>query len=299
MLHKSSCRSGACDDGCVAERGRRRTYGSEHPVASGTAGLQRDPDRPRATTLTLDGIPQSHVDLADPGWLAFEYVRRLGHVVDLVAPPGQRLDVVHLGGGALTLPRYVATTRPGSRQRVFEIDAQLVELVRRELPLPPRSGIRVGIRDARAALGDLPDASADLVLGDVFAAGRTPAHLGSAEFAVDVRRVLRPGGCYALNVADGPPLDHARVAVATLASVFPAVALVADPAVLRGRRFGNLVLLASSVALPVEGLSRATAGDPAPGRLLDGRALTAFVAGAAAATDATALPSPLPPSGLG
>ena len=65
--------------------------------------------------LLIDGVPQSHVDLEDPGYLDFEYVRRIGHVIDEAAPAGQPLRVLHLGAGALTLARYVAATRPGRR----------------------------------------------------------------------------------------------------------------------------------------------------------------------------------------
>ncbi|HET6858697.1 MAG TPA: spermine synthase, partial [Streptomyces sp.] len=122
-----------------------------------------------------------------------------------------------------------------------------------------------------------------------------PAHLTSAEFLTDVRRVLKPGGFYAANLADGPPLAHLRGQIATAAAVFPELALAADPAVLRGRRFGNAVLLASDRALPVAELTRRIASDPHPGRVEHGRELIAFAGGAAAVTDASARPSPAPP----
>src|SRR5919112_2622742 len=105
-------------------------------VAGGTAELLADADRDGSWMLLVNGTPQSHVDLEDPSHLEFEYVRRMGHVLDLAADPGAPLDVLHLGGGALTLPRYVAVTRPGSRQRVVELDEQLTDLVRSALPLP-------------------------------------------------------------------------------------------------------------------------------------------------------------------
>ena len=101
------------------------------PVDSGVAELVADPGRPGAWTLLLDGTPQSHVDLGDPRHLEFEYMRWLGHLVDLAAPAGQPLRVLHLGGGGLTLARYVAATRPGSSQLAVEWDAALVDLVRR------------------------------------------------------------------------------------------------------------------------------------------------------------------------
>ncbi|WP_329410254.1 fused MFS/spermidine synthase [Streptomyces sp. NBC_00704] len=276
-------------------RGREADASVVETVDGGLAQLVPDRDRPRAWTLLLDGAPQSHVDLDDPAHLSFEYQRRLGHVIDLASPPGRPLQVVHLGGGALTLARYVAATRPRSTQQVVERDAALVRLVRRELPLDPNARIRVRSVDAREGLAKVPDGWADLVVADVFSGARTPAHLTSAEFLDEVRRALKPGGCYAANIADGPPLAHLRGQIATAAARFPDLALVADPTVLRGRRFGNAVLVASDLPLPIAELTRRAASDPHPGRVEHGRALTDFTGGAAPVADATAVASPAPP----
>ncbi|MCQ9133580.1 spermidine synthase [Streptomyces hilarionis] len=276
-------------------RGRDADATVVETVDGGLARLVPDRDRPRAWTLLIDGAPQSHVDLDDPAHLSFEYQRRLGHVIDLASPPGKPLQVVHLGGGALTLARYVAATRPRSTQQVVERDGALVRLVRRELPLDPTARIRVRSVDAREGLAKTPDGWADLVIADVFSGARTPAHLTSTEFLDEVRRALKPGGLYAANVADGPPLAHLRGQIATAAARFRELALVADPTVLRGRRFGNAVLVACDLPLPIAELTRRAASDPHPGRLEHGRALTDFTGGAAAVADATAVASPTPP----
>ncbi|MGP4000986.1 spermidine synthase [Streptomyces sp. 8N706] len=277
----------------------RRRRGVSEPVTEevdgGLAELVPDRDRPRGRTLLVNGAPQSHVDLDDPTFLDFEYQRRLGHIADLAAPPGRPLHAVHLGGGAFTLGRYIAATRPRSTQQIVELDARLVQLVRRELPLESGWRIRVRSGDAREGLGKIPDGWAGLVIADVFGGRRTPAHLTSVEFAGEVRRALGPGGFYAVNLADGPPLSHLRAQIATVRAVFPEVCLVADPAVLRGRRFGNAVLLASDRQLPVAELTRRAAGDPHPGRVEHGRALVDFTGGARPVTDAGAQPSPVPP----
>jgi spermidine synthase len=267
-------------------------------VDTGVAELVPDRDRPGSWTLLLDGAPQSHVDLTDPTHLEFEYVRRMAAAVDLLAPPGAGLRVLHLGGGALTLPRYVAATRPTSDQRAVEVDAALVDLVRRELPWPARTRLRVRVGDARQVLGQARGASVDLVVCDVFAGARTPAHLSSVEFAGEVARVLRPDGWYLANLADGPPLRHARAQVATVRSVLPRACLVADAAVLRNRRYGNLVLLAGRSEPPVAALARRAAGDWFPGRVLHGDELARFVGGAAVVTDTTARASTPPPAGI-
>jgi spermidine synthase len=267
------------------------------PVDQGVAELVADPDRPQSWTLVVEGTPQSHVDLLDPTHLEFEYVRWLGHVVDLMAATTAPLNVLHLGGGAWTLARYVAATRPGSRQRVVEVDVALVDFVRERLPAEG-SGIRVRTGDAREVLGTLAADSVDLVVVDVFSGARIPAHLTTAEFVAEAARVLRPDGVYAANLADGTPLAFARGQVATVASAFAETALIGSPQVLRGRRFGNFVLVGSRNPLPINDLSRRTAADPFPARVVGEDELARFTAGALVVTDISAGPSPLPPAGL-
>ena len=276
----------------------RRPVPGFHLVAAGTAEILGDADRAGCWMLLVDGTPQSHVDLDDPTYLDFEYVRRIGHAIDLAGPAGQPLAVVHLGAGALTLARYVAATRPGSRQRAFDNDAALIELVRRELPLDRRARVTVRAADAREGLVSLPAGSVDVVVADVFRGARTPAALTSREFFADVGRVLRPAGVCAVNMGDGPPLSFSRSLLATLGSVFAHVCVLGDPAVLRERRYGNLVCLGSASPLPLRGLIRRCAGDPAPGRVVAGADLVRFVGRARAIDDAAAVDSPAPPVGL-
>ncbi|MET7955217.1 fused MFS/spermidine synthase [Streptomyces sp. NPDC005317] len=263
----------------------------------GTARLLPDVDRDRAWLLTVDGSPQSYVDLDKPEHLEFEYVRRLGHVVDRAAAPGAPLDAVHLGGGALTLSRYVAATRPGSRQDVAEADRGLAELVRDHLPLPDGADVTVHGADARAWIEKAPEGSADLLIADVFGGSRVPAHLTSVEYARAAGRVLRGDGVYAANLADGAPFGFLRSQLANFAAVFEDIALIAEPAVLRGRRFGNAVLLASHAPLDVPPLTRLCAADVFPARVEHGAALRRFVGGAKTVRDSEAVGSPEPPDG--
>ncbi|HEX5494497.1 MAG TPA: fused MFS/spermidine synthase [Mycobacteriales bacterium] len=279
----------------------RRTAGARpgrYQVRSGRAELLRDADRPSGWLLSVDGVPQSYVDTADPTYLEFDYVRWLADVLDRLAGPGVRLDVVHVGGAGLTLPRYLAAGRPGSRQVVFEPDADLTALVRGALPLGRASGIRVRAEDGRGGIAGLAPGRADAVVVDAFAGGRVPASLTGTGFLAEVARVLRPGGTYLANIADGAPLRYARRVAATVLEAFGGGLLVAEPAVLRGRRFGNLVLAGSGAALPVADLVRHTAAAPFPARVLAGSGLHRFVAGAAPFTDADAVASPEAPTGI-
>ncbi|MGW3913284.1 spermidine synthase [Streptomyces sp. NPDC005070] len=266
-------------------------------VDHGTAKLMPDVDRERAWLLTVDGAPQSYVDLDEPTHLEFEYTRRLGHVLDTVAEAGRALDVLHLGGGALTLPRYVAATRPGSRQDVIEADKGLLALVGACLPLPGGSGIELHHADARAWIEAAAPASADILIADVFGGSRVPAHLTSVAYASAAERVLRPGGFYLANLADAAPFAFLRSQLATFSTVFEEIALIAEPGVLRGRRFGNAVLVASHQPFDTAALARRTAADAFPARVEHGPALRDFIAGAAPVRDEDAVPSPEPPGG--
>ncbi|MEY7981234.1 spermidine synthase [Streptomyces pilosus] len=266
-------------------------------VGHGTAKLMPDVDRERAWLLTVDGAPQSYVDLDEPAHLEFEYARRLGHVLDVAAGPGVPLDALHLGGGALTLPRYVAATRPGSRQHVVEVDRELLELVAEELPLPAGAGVTPHAADALAWLGTAPDDSADVLVADVFGGSRVPAHLTTVTYVREAARVLRPGGVYLANLPDAAPFAFLRSQLATLATRFAELVLIAEPGVLRGRRFGNAVLAAAHRPLDVAALSRATAADPFPARVEHGAALRRFIGGARPVRDEDAVPSPEPPAG--
>lgn len=256
-----------------------------------------DVDRARAWLLTVDGAPQSYVDLDAPTHLEFEYARRLGHVLDTLAEPGRPLDVLHLGGGALTLPRYLTATRPGSRQDVVEADRGLLALVTEHLPLPGGAGVTVHGADARAWLEAAPDGSADVIVGDVFGGSRVPAHLTSVTYAGEAERVLRADGVYLANLPDAAPFAFLRAQLATFGTVFEELALIAEPGVLRGRRFGNAVLIAAHHPVDTTALTRLIASDAFPARLEHGPALRDFIGDARPVRDEDAVPSPVPPDG--
>ncbi len=251
--------------------------------------------------LDVAGTPQSHVDLDDPTHLHFEYVARMGAVIDLLRMPGQPLTAVHLGGGALTLPRYIEQTRPGSRQQVIELEQGLIDLVRAELPLPRGAQIRVRIGDARDVAARLPaglQGAADLVVSDVFAGSQTPAHLTTVEYYRILAALLAPGGVLLVNVADGAGLAFARRQVATVRAVLPEIAVLAEVQTLKGRRFGNLVVAASAEPLPTQWLPRLMAAGPHPAKVAQGAELDAFVRGSLASTDADATASPKPAASI-
>lgn len=201
-------------------------------------------------TLVLDGLRHSYVDVDDPTRLKFEYVRAIASAVDAAFPRGAPLAAHHLGGGGLTLPRYLAATRPGTRSLVSEIDGGVVGINRERLGLPSQAGIGVRVEDGRLGLRRLDTASRDLVVGDAFGGVSVPWHLTTVEAMTDVRRVLDEDGLYVANLIDHGGMDFARAEVATLGETFEHVAVLGEPADIgqgptAGSRGGNLVVLAS------------------------------------------------------
>ena len=261
------------------------------------AVIETDRWVPGSFTLVVDGTPQSHVNMDDPSELFFEYIQRMGHVIDQIGLPGQPITAVHLGAGAFTLPRYIEATRPGSRQQVVEIESDLVDFVRAHLPWSPRAQIKVRHGDARAVLAKFPAGlrgSVDLLVIDIFSGARTPAHVTSLEFYTEAVSLLADDGIVLVNVADGPGLAFAKAATSTLSSVLADVAVLAETQILKGRRFGNVVLVGSRSPLPLEWMPRILAGGPHPAKVVAGAELRDFIAGAPIVTDATAIQSPPP-----
>ncbi|WP_244312840.1 spermidine synthase [Microbispora hainanensis] len=267
-----------------------------YPVTFGEVELLRDLDRPDGWMLIRDGVPQSYVDLTDPTYLDFSYTQLMASVIDCL--PEGPLDAVHIGGGACTIPRYISARRPGSRHIVVEPDAALVQLVRDQLNLKSVPRLKVRVTDGRAATTVLGDDSADLFVLDAFSGATMPVELATVQYMAEIARVLRPSGMALINVADGKGLPFVKRVASTVSRVFPHVALLAEPGILRGRRFGNVILAASPGDLPIEALTRKAAGGLTQARCVADEDLTRLVAGAAPISDGDAVLAPVPPPGL-
>lgn len=239
-----------------------------------------DPHHDGAWLVRVDGADQSWVDPEDPARLEFDYMQRLADQIDAHAPDGERLRVVHVGGAAMTLARYVAHTRPTSPQIVLEPDAELTEEVRTKVPLPRHSGIKVRPLDGSSGIAAMREDFADVVVVDAFSGARVPGDLVEVAFMASVRRVLREDGLLLYNVTDTHPFGWTRRLLAGLQSYFGHLMLSAESATLKGRRFGNVVIAASPTSLPVDRLERTASGAVFPYRLVHGDHLERLVGGA-------------------
>src|SRR5437660_631359 len=134
----------------------------------------------------------------------------------------------------------------------LQIDGGVIAFDRAHLALGNLPGLTIDVGDARVHLAGEPSAGRDLVIGDAFGGLAVPWHLTTREVVAQLSRILRPDGIYAVNVIDFPPNRFVRAEVATIASVFPNVAIIADPASLAGSGGGNFVVVASASPLPLD-----------------------------------------------
>ena len=247
------------------------------------AEVVADPERKGGRTLVLDGLRHSYVDLDDPAHLEFPYTQRIADV--LAEQPQGPLDVLHLGGGGFTVPRHLAATRPGSRSTVLEVDPQIPEIGRDSLGLVTGQDLDVEVGDARTLIAEQDAGAYDVVVGDAFGSLAVPWHLTTTEMVEQVRRVLRPGGAYVLNVIDRPPLSFARAEAATLLDAFDDVALMTLPEAVAGEAGGNFILVASDDPLPVAALGDRAAARDEPDSVVDRAAVEDFAGDAQVLTD--------------
>ncbi len=224
------------------------------------ATVVEDPERESGRTLVLDGLRHSYVDLDDPEYLDFAYVRAIASLIDTAYPAGEALDAYHLGAGGLSVPRYLEAVRPGSTGVVSEIDPGVVEVDRERLGAETGGDLRVRVEDGRVGLRRIATDSRDLVVGDAFGGVSVPWHLTTREAVAGIDRVLRPGGAYVVNMIDHGELAFARAAVATLAAEFDHVAVAAEHGTFDGAGGGNFVAAASDRALDAAAWGQRLAG---------------------------------------
>lgn len=269
------------------------------PITLGQSGLQAQilPDRhtPGGYLLSVDGVAQSQVTPDRPDLLAFEYIRRIGHVIDAFRPTSRAISSLHLGAGALSLPRYISHTRPGSRSQVIEWERDLVDYVREHLPWNKSWSIRVRYGDARQVVGTLPSGlhgALDLIVVDLFSGNHTPSHLTTKEFFAPLTDLLATEGVVVVNLVDGRGSSFAKAQAATLAELFGFVGAWGEAGVVRGRRFGNILMAATAEEAEPEWWAEVIRLGPHPTSSLSGSKLQRFISGVPAQVDAHPLVSP-------
>ncbi len=270
----------------MARPSRPAPEAGEFSIDTGSCELEPDPYNSNGWVLRINGVPSSHIDLLDPLRLDFEYMRWIASLVGSRWESQDSLRVLHLGGGACSLARYIAAAYPMARQVVVELDGRLAVLVREWFDLPRAPLVRIRVGEARAVTQCLTERTRDLVIRDVFAGSHTPPALTTAEFTQEAKNVLAADGVYVVNCGDTPDLRTARREAATIAAAFAHTVIIADPTMLKGRRHGNIIIAGSDQPIGHSaGLARELLGGGVPAQLWQDGKVRAFARGAAVLLD--------------
>ena len=261
----------------------------DHESAYYCARIEADPDNPGGRALWLDTLRHSYVDLDDPTHLEFAYIEWFADVIAAVAPDGEAVDALHIGGGGYTMPRFLRAAHPGSTSVVLEVDPLLVELTYGELGLEEGPDIDTLVGDARLTIADVADDRHDLVINDAFGGVSVPWHLATREYLEQVHRTATDDAVMVVNVIDYDARDFLRAYLATAGSVFDHLAVIGRAGAFGGRDAvgvgGNFVVVASDRALPLEEVASAIRRGGRTDELLAGGDLDAFVGDATVLTD--------------
>ncbi|WP_150461104.1 spermidine synthase [Nesterenkonia ebinurensis] len=231
---------------------------------------------------------QSHVEARDPGFLLHDYIRRIRSVITSLLPP-EELElgaILHLGAGALTLPRWVEHQWPQAAQTVVDIEPELVGFVLEHLPM--RRVPESVVADAAQVLtadGDLSGRRFEVVVVDLFNSSQAPDSLTELKFFQNVLGALTPGGLMVMNIGDDAGMEFARRLTGRLLEALGRegvsahyALLTAPDTVLSGEDEGNLVFAARpSWPLRETETSQIWAAGPHPGDVLSGEDLHAWV----------------------
>lgn len=236
--------------------------------------VERDPRRATGRLLRQADMEASYVDLADPSYLEFDYMRWMRVV--LRAARARR--VLHVGGGACALARALAAADPSGRQLVCEVDGRVLALARAHMGLRRAPGLRVRHADGRALVERQPNGSWDAVVIDAFVGALIPRPLITSEA---LAAVARAAPLALVNIVDDRSARELRLVAAALSGAYPMIWGL-------GGRAGNSVLIGGVKSPDLERIAARVAADRSPASLIAPADLSRRIAGTVPLGDADA-----------
>lgn len=194
-----------------------------------TFGLGPD-ERLRAVKLTLDHLTHSYVDPDDPTWLGYKHEYIQAELLLQARARSPETNLLVIGGGGYTFPRYVEYVMPDVNVEVVEIDKGVTETAHRQLGLPRDTKIRSYNMDGRQFVSEIAGKGKyQLVMQDAVNDLSVPGHLMTKEYNDAVKATLAPDGAYLLTLIDGLPRGKLwRAAFHTMQQSFKYVTLLSS-----------------------------------------------------------------------
>ena len=184
---------------------------------------------------------ESQMLLADPDALDMPYCRTM---VAALALPAECKDVLLIGLGGASLPKFIQKQFPGLRLDIVELDPDVVKVAQQYFSFKGSPNTRVLVLDGRLFLKRV-EKKYDAILLDAYAGDRVPFHMTTLEFVRLVKMHLAPGGVVATNLWDPRGTRFLEAEKRTYQMSFPQTYLF-DAA-----NSGNIVIFGTPAAEPV------------------------------------------------
>ena len=162
----------------------------------------RDVDGREVRVLYLDALLHSYVDVDDPYYLRYAYEKVFADLATYIGHTDPEMDVLFIGGGGYTMPRFLEAMYPRSYLEVVEIDPEVTKIATDYLGLSRKTRIVTYNEDARTKLQQLDEGKYEMVMGDAFNDVSVPYHLTTQEFNEQVKALLSDDGIYSVNIVD-------------------------------------------------------------------------------------------------
>jgi spermidine synthase len=204
-------------------------------------------------------ITQSAISLSHPDVLQLDYTRAM-MAAFLFVP--QAANILHIGLGAGSLPRFIHHHFPQSKQVLVEVSAEVIEVAFRYFQFPVSPRLQV-VEDEGERYLHSADSRFDLIFLDAFHAEGVSQHLESEAFFGNLRDHLTPGGWLVNNVwgSDRANLDLVRLNLATLFPRMYSLSVRADSNVIFFAAANSTAPSSEALIKRAETLSRETGID--------------------------------------
>jgi spermidine synthase/MFS family permease len=155
-------------------------------------------------------------------WVQSEFARA---AADLHEHP----QVMVIGGGGYTLPRWLDKFLPQVGVDVVEIDPAVTEAVYAFLGMPRDTKIHTHNMDGRQFVQErTKPGSYHLIIQDAVNDLSVPYHIMTREYNAAVKKALTPDGVFLLTIIDDPSSPFFHAAVRTMQESFPNVCMLSD-----------------------------------------------------------------------
>jgi len=202
---------------------------------------------------------QSSMQLDDPTALDLRYSKSI--VASLALHPAPK-DVLLVGLGGASIPKFIGSHWPEVRLDILEIDPDVVTVCQEYFAFKGGPQMRVIVMDGRMYL-KRSRKTYDVIMLDAYAADHVPFHLTTLEFVRLVHDHLKPGGVVASNLWEYGINRFYHAELRTFQNVFPETYLF------RAGTSGNVIVFGTrrGQRVPVEAWARRAE------RLADGKDL--------------------------